>query len=57
VRGQDIYAATAPLVVEALRRVLVQPKKRLGVVTAGELGDARGVLDVLAAQHPTLEIE
>jgi NAD(P)H-binding len=57
VRGQDIYAVTAPLVVEAMRRLLAQPEPWHGVVTAGELGDARGFLKALAPEHLTLEIE
>ena len=57
VRGQDIYAVTAPLVVEAMRRLLAQPKQWHGVVSAGELGDARGFLKALAPEHLTLEIE
>ncbi len=54
--GQDIYAVTAPLVVEALRRLLAQPAKRRGVVTAGELGDARAFLQALAPRHLGLKI-
>jgi NAD(P)H-binding len=57
VRGQDIYAVTAPLVVEATRRLLAQPEQWHGVVSAGELGDARGFLQALAPEHLTLEIE
>lgn len=56
VRGQDIYAVTAPLVVEALRRLLVQPDRWHGVVTAGEIGGARGFLESLSPEHLTLEI-
>jgi short subunit dehydrogenase-like uncharacterized protein len=57
VRGQDIYAVTAPLVVEAMRRLLAQPKQWHGVVSAGELGDARGFLKALAPEHLSLEIK
>jgi short subunit dehydrogenase-like uncharacterized protein len=57
VRGQDIYAVTAPLVVQALRRLLVQPESRRGVVTAGEIDDARSFLEALVPQHLTLELE
>jgi hypothetical protein len=57
VRGQDIYAVTAPLVVEAMRRLLAQPERWHGVVSAGELGDARGFLKALAPEHLTLEID
>ena len=48
VRGQDIYAVTAPLVVEALRRLLNQPGRWRGVVAAGQLGDARNFLEALS---------
>jgi hypothetical protein len=57
VRGQDIYAVTAPLVVEATRRLLAQPERWHGVVSAGELGDARGFLKALAPEYLTLQIE
>jgi uncharacterized protein YbjT (DUF2867 family) len=56
-RGQDIYAVTAPLVVEAARRLLAQPRQWHGVVTAGELGDARSFIEALVPRHLTLEIE
>src|SRR5262249_5497483 len=48
VAGRDIYAVTAPLVVEATRRILGGLAPRAGVVSAGELGDARGFLEALA---------
>ncbi|MGR3871352.1 saccharopine dehydrogenase family protein [Streptomyces graminifolii] len=53
--GQDIYAVTAPLVVEAARRVLTDPHRPSGVVTAGALSDARGFLTALAPGHLTLD--
>ncbi len=56
VRGQDIYAVSAPLVVEALRRLLDQPHEWRGVVTAGELGDAHTFLEALVPHHLTWEI-
>jgi short subunit dehydrogenase-like uncharacterized protein len=56
-RGQDIYAVTAPLVVEALVRLLEQPRRWRGVVTAGELGDARSYLQALVPEHLTVELE
>jgi short subunit dehydrogenase-like uncharacterized protein len=55
VRGQDIYAVTAPLVVEALWRLLAQPRPIRGCVTAGELGDACEFLAALAPRHLTFE--
>jgi short subunit dehydrogenase-like uncharacterized protein len=50
-RGTDIYAVTAPLVVEAVRRLLREPRRWRGVVTAAELGNPRSYLDVLAPRH------
>jgi short subunit dehydrogenase-like uncharacterized protein len=51
VQGRDIYASTAPLVVEAVERVLKTPPARGGVFAPGELFDAR---DFLAAVAPDL---
>ena len=56
-QGQDIYAITAPLVVQALLRLLAQTQPWQGIVTAGELGDARSFLEALAPQHLTLYFE
>jgi len=39
-RGRDIYAITAPIVVEAAERILTGRGRTLGVVTAGEILDA-----------------
>ncbi|MFD5096826.1 saccharopine dehydrogenase family protein [Amycolatopsis thailandensis] len=47
-QGQDIYAITAPLVVEAVQRVLDGRTKATGVVSAGEVFDAAGFLAALA---------
>lgn len=46
--GQDIYAVSAPLVVEALERVLAGAVRRTGTVSAGEVFDARDFLAALA---------
>ncbi|WP_046247126.1 saccharopine dehydrogenase family protein [Hymenobacter terrenus] len=56
-QGQDIYAVTAPLAVQALLRLLAPTQPLRGVITAGELGDARSFLEALAPQHLTLYIE
>jgi short subunit dehydrogenase-like uncharacterized protein len=56
-RGQDIYAVTAPLVVQALQCLLAQPQRWRGIVTTGELGDARSYLNALAPQHLAVELE
>ncbi|WP_405842188.1 saccharopine dehydrogenase family protein [Streptomyces sp. NBC_01518] len=53
--GQDIYAVTAPLVVEATCRVLADPHRPSGVVTAGALADARDFLSALSPGHLTLD--
>ncbi|MFD6415913.1 saccharopine dehydrogenase family protein [Streptomyces sp. NPDC060194] len=54
-RGQDIYAVTAPLVVEALTRVLDGRTRAVGVVSAGEVFDAADFLRALAP-HVTVEL-
>ncbi|MFH8974295.1 saccharopine dehydrogenase family protein [Streptomyces sp. NPDC017890] len=46
--GQDIYAITAPLVVEALDRVLTGRTRAVGVASAGENFDASDFLRALA---------
>jgi hypothetical protein len=55
-RGRDIYAITAPLVVEATCRVLDAPNRPTGVVAAGELADAHDFLSSLSPQHLTLDV-
>ena len=55
IRGQDIYAVSAPLVVQGLIRVLENP--RPGVSSLGQLGDARQFLQALAPEHLTLDID
>jgi hypothetical protein len=46
-RGRDIYATTAPIVVEATNRILSGLTRATGVVAAGEAFDARDFLDSL----------
>ncbi|MFH8468536.1 saccharopine dehydrogenase family protein [Streptomyces sp. NPDC017991] len=46
--GQDIYAVTAPLAVEAVHRVLDGRTGRTGVAFAGDVFDAPDFLDALA---------
>jgi saccharopine dehydrogenase-like NADP-dependent oxidoreductase len=48
-RGRDIYAITAPIVVEAAERILQGRARRKGVVAAGEAFDARDFLDALSS--------
>ncbi|MCG0064975.1 saccharopine dehydrogenase NADP-binding domain-containing protein [Streptomyces tricolor] len=54
-RGQDIYAVTAPLVVEALDRVLTGRTRTVGVAAAGAIFDAPGFLRALSP-HVTLDL-
>ncbi|MFG2181677.1 saccharopine dehydrogenase family protein [Streptomyces abikoensis] len=53
-RGRDIYAVSAPLAVEAVRRVLDGRARRAGVASPGELFDARDFL-VSLAPHVSVE--
>ncbi|MFJ3902845.1 saccharopine dehydrogenase family protein [Streptomyces sp. NPDC090025] len=53
--GQDIYAVTAPLVVEALARVLDGRTRAVGVTPAGALFDAPDFLRALAP-HVTTDL-
>ncbi|GAA4934096.1 saccharopine dehydrogenase family protein [Streptomyces coeruleoprunus] len=46
--GQDIYAVTAPLAVEAVDRILTGRTRTVGVASAGEMFDARDFLRALA---------
>jgi NAD(P)-dependent dehydrogenase (short-subunit alcohol dehydrogenase family) len=55
-RGRDIYAVTAPLVVEAAQRILDGSVRRRGVLAPGEIFDASTFLRALAPQHLLLEI-
>ncbi|MFI7241060.1 saccharopine dehydrogenase family protein [Streptomyces qinglanensis] len=54
-RGQDIYAVSAPLAVEAVRRILAGEVRRTGVASAGALFDAPDFLRSLSA-HLTLDL-
>jgi hypothetical protein len=56
-RGRDIYAITAPIVVEATARVVRSMTKTTGVVAAGEVFDARDFLRSLSSEHLSLEIQ
>jgi NAD(P)-dependent dehydrogenase (short-subunit alcohol dehydrogenase family) len=50
-RGRDIYAITAPIVVEATERILEGRFKRTGVAAAGELFDAQDFLESLSPEQ------
>lgn len=52
VSGRDIYAITAPIVVEAMERILDgRVKVAAGAVAAGEIFDARDFLDALSREN------
>lgn len=53
-RGQDIYAITAPLAVEAVRRILAGHTRTVGVASAGAMFDAA---DFLRALSPHLSVD
>ncbi|RSM36881.1 saccharopine dehydrogenase [Amycolatopsis balhimycina DSM 5908] len=53
-RGEDIYAVTAPLAVEAVERILTGRTRVKGVASAGEIFDAPDFLRALAP-HITVE--
>ena len=53
--GQDIYAVTAPIVVEATQRVVSGAHRTTGVVAAGEAFDARDFLSSLGRAHVTVD--
>ena len=55
-RGQDIYAVSAPLVVEAMRRVLSGSNGRGGVFAAGEIFEPRDFLMSLCPEHLAVEL-
>ncbi|MET7981504.1 MULTISPECIES: saccharopine dehydrogenase NADP-binding domain-containing protein [unclassified Streptomyces] len=54
-RGQDIYAVTAPLVVEAVDRILTGRTRTVGVASAGEIFDAPDFLRTLSP-HISFEL-
>lgn len=54
-RGRDIYAVTAPIVIEAAVRILDGRVRATGARAAGELFDARDFLDALSPDHLTVE--
>ena len=53
--GQDIYAVTAPLAVEAVERILTGRTRTKGLASAGAMFDAPGFLRALAP-HVTVEL-
>lgn len=53
-RGQDIYAITSPLAVEAVQRILAGYTRTTGLASAGAMFDAA---DFLRALSPHLSVE
>jgi hypothetical protein len=54
--GRDIYAVTAPLVVEATQRLVAGRVRATGVVAPGEVFNARNFLESLSPAHLSLEL-
>jgi hypothetical protein len=52
--GRDIYAVTAPMVVEAARRILAGEGDTAGVASVGARFDAEDFLGSLSPEHLTL---
>jgi short subunit dehydrogenase-like uncharacterized protein len=55
-QGHDIYAFTAPLVVEAVERILDGRVRGSGALAPGEAFDATGFLRALAPENLTFEV-
>jgi uncharacterized protein YbjT (DUF2867 family) len=55
-RGQDIYAITAPIVIEATRRLLEPPTPPAGVITLAEIPNPTDFLHSLTPHHLTVEL-
>jgi len=55
-RGQDIYALTASLIVEAAQRIVTDGSARSGALTPGGTFDARSFLAALERSYPSLEV-
>lgn len=55
-RGRDIYAVSAPLVVEAMTRIVGNAALPAGVRAPGELFDARDFLAALSPEHLEAEV-
>ena len=55
-QGKDIYAVTAPLVVEAIKRIIAGKIKKYGVTTLGEVFEATDFLNSLNADDITISL-
>ena len=56
-RGQDIYAVSAPLVVEAAQRILRRKHDLRGALSLAQAFDARDFLSALAPKHLAFEVD
>jgi Saccharopine dehydrogenase NADP binding domain len=56
VAGRDIYAVTAPIIVEAAERILAGEVRISGTVTPGEIFNAEVFLRTLSPEHFSLEL-
>src|SRR2546425_7968023 len=56
VRGRDIYAVTAPLISEAVTRLLAGNFRKTGASAPGEIFDAKEILNALGSENATFEI-
>jgi hypothetical protein len=54
--GRDIYAVTAPIVVEAAERILAGDLRVSGTVTPSEIFAAEAFLQTLSPEHFSLEL-
>ena len=54
--GRDIYAVTAPLVVEAAERILAGEVRDTGTAAPGEIFDAEAFLRALSPEHISLQM-
>jgi short subunit dehydrogenase-like uncharacterized protein len=55
-QGRDIYAFTAPLVIEAVQRILDGRARGSGALAPGETFDSTDFLQALAPEHLTFEL-
>lgn len=55
--GHDIYAVTAPIIVEAAERILAGDVKVTGTAAPGEIFDAEAFLRALSPEHISLKLE
>ena len=54
--GRDIYAVTAPIVVEAVERILAGDIRVTGAAAPGEIFDAEAFLRALSPEHMCFEL-